>query len=481
MTETEIWTKWESQVVNGIFPLRRFLGRSNHSVVFLTECRARSLGSAAIKIIPADTARAEGQLSRWHLAASLSHPHLIRVLESGRCKLGGHPFLFVVTEYAEQNLAQILPHRALTVDEVREMLTPALDALAFLHRQNLVQGQLKAPNFLVVNDQLKLASDTIREAGDAAGIDLAGDMRALGATIVEALTQTRPELQARPEGLSLPATLSPELADAVRRCLSPEPGNRPTVSELRNLIDPAPEATPPAPAAEVAAPQVVAAQVPAAEVTAPQGVASQVPATQQVPLALQVPLPEVSARPASTPPPASTLAPTRAPPPPAVPRRPASMPYPRWLVPLAAVGLVLLLVWGGGRMLRPHDSARPVAAPIASQQSFAPAPAPSPAPVQRAGSPVLHEEFPAISHSTRESIHGQIKVAVSVTVDRAGNVVAENLEVHGSSKYFARLASDAARKWKFVPADSQSAREWLVQFEFSRSGVTGQAVPQVKQ
>jgi len=480
MTETEIWTKWESQVVNGIFPLRRFLGRSNHSVVFLTECRARSLGSAAIKIIPADTARAEGQLSRWHLAASLSHPHLIRVLESGRCKLGGHPFLFVVTEYAEQNLAQILPHRALTVDEVREMLTPALDALAFLHRQNLVQGQLKAPNFLVVNDQLKLASDTIREAGDAAGVDLAGDMRALGATIVEALTQTRPELQARPEGLSLPATLSPELADAVRRCLSPEPGNRPTVSELRNLIDPALEATPPAPAAEVAAPQAVAP-----EAAAPQAVANQVAATQ-VPLALHVPVPELSARPASAPPPAAThpptLAPTHAPPRPAVPRRPASMPYPCWLVPVAAVGLVLLLVWGGGRMLRPHDSARPVAAPIASQQSFAPAPAPapSPAPVQSAGSPVLHEEFPAISHSTRESIHGQIKVAVSVTVDRAGNVVAENLEVRGSSKYFARLASDAARKWKFVPADSQSAREWLVQFEFSRSGVTGHAVPQVK-
>ena len=43
MTETEIWTKWESQVVNGIFPLRRFLGRSNHSVVFLTECRAQNL------------------------------------------------------------------------------------------------------------------------------------------------------------------------------------------------------------------------------------------------------------------------------------------------------------------------------------------------------------------------------------------------------------------------------------------------------
>jgi Protein kinase domain len=460
MTETEIWTRWESQVVNGIFPLRRFLGRSNHSVVFLTECRARNLVHAAIKIIPADPARAESQLSRWQLAASLSHPHLIRVLEAGRCKLGGHPFLFVVTEYAEQNLAQILPHRALTVEEVREMLTPALDALAFLHRQNLVHGQLKPPNFLVVNDQLKLASDTLRAAGDTTAIDLAEDMRALGATIVEALTQTRPAPETPTDALALPATLSPGLADAVRRCLSPEPGNRPTVSELRNLIDPARETPPPA---------------------APQAPVTQVPAPQ-VPAAAGVPLPEVSTRPVPAPSPAATHAPD----PPAAPGPPASMPYPRWLVPAAAVGLVLLLVWAGGRVLRSHAvPTRPVAAePIASQQSSAPpapAPAPSSATVQPAGSPVLHEEFPAISHSTRESIHGQIKVAVSVTVDRAGNVVAENLEVRGSSKYFARLASEAAKKWKFVPADSQSPREWLVQFEFSRSGVTGHAVAQVKQ
>src|SRR5277367_3236202 len=210
MTETEIWTKWESQVVNGIFPLRRFLGRSNHSVVFLTECRARNLPHAAIKIIPADPARAESQLSRWQLAATLSHPHLIRVLEAGRCKLGGHPFLFVVTEYAEQNLAQILPHRALTSAEVREMLTPALDALAFLHRQNLVQGQLKPPNFLVVGDQLKLASDTIRPAGESrsgtarsswydppeakhGAISPRGDIWALGIAMVESLTQRPPE------------------------------------------------------------------------------------------------------------------------------------------------------------------------------------------------------------------------------------------------------------------------------------------------
>jgi outer membrane biosynthesis protein TonB len=429
MTETEIWTKWESQVVNGIFPLRRFLGRSNHSVVFLTECRAQNLVNAAIKIIPADPARAESQLSRWQLAAALSHPHLIRLLEAGRCKLGGHPFLFVVTEYAEQNLAQILPHRALSPSEAQEMLTPTLDALAYLHRQNLVHGQLKASNFLVVNDQLKLASDTIRAAGDTTGIDLAGDVRALGATIVEALTQTRPALNAPANALSLPATLSAGLADALRRSLTQEPGNRPSVSELRKLVGPAAEVPPPpAPAPQVATP-------------------------------LHMPGPEMSAQPAAT-----------------------RASYERWLVPVVAVGLVLLAVWAGSRMLRSHAEPRPraTAVPIASQQTPSPAAAQSAATTQSQSTPVVHEEIPTISRGARDSIHGQIKVAVRVTVDHAGNVVAENLETHGSSRYFSRLASDAARKWKFAPVDNPSPREWSVQFEFSRNGATGLAVPRLR-
>jgi hypothetical protein len=438
MTETEIWTKWESQVVNGIFPLRRFLGRSNHSVVFLTECRAQKLVNAAIKIVPADPARAESQLSRWQLAAALSHPHLIRLLEAGRCKLGGHPFLFVVTEYAEQNLAQILPHRALTGEEVREMLPPALDALAFLHAQNLVHGQLKPSNFLVVNDQLKLASDTVRTAGDTTGIDLAGDVRALGATIVEALTQIRPALNTPADALSLPTTLSPGLADALRRCLSLESGNRPTVSELRKLIDPTSEVPP-----------VPAPRVPESHPAAP-----------------------ISASATAAPMPESATA-----------RELDSLvnPLPRWLVPAAAVGLVLLAVWAGSRILRSHgDAPRPVANPVASQQASAPQAAPSSVTAQSAPSPVVHQEIPVVSRGAHDSIRGQIKVAVRVTVDRAGNVVAENLEVHGSSRYFARLATEAAKKWKFAPADNPSPREWLVQFEFSRGGVTGQALPRVR-
>jgi TonB family protein len=85
---------------------------------------------------------------------------------------------------------------------------------------------------------------------------------------------------------------------------------------------------------------------------------------------------------------------------------------------------------------------------------------------------VLHEEVPAVSRGVRESIRGQIKVAVRVTVDRLGNVTGENTEVRGSSRYFARLAAEAARKWKFAPADTASPREWLIQFEFARDGIS---------
>jgi outer membrane biosynthesis protein TonB len=97
-----------------------------------------------------------------------------------------------------------------------------------------------------------------------------------------------------------------------------------------------------------------------------------------------------------------------------------------------------------------------------------------------AASAVLHEEMPAVSRGARASVRGQIKVVVRVTVDRAGNVIAENLDVHGSSRYFARVATEAAKHWRFAPADNPSPREWLVQFEFGRDGTTAHAVPRIK-
>jgi serine/threonine protein kinase len=436
MTEIEIWTKWEGRTVNGLFPLRRFLGRSNHSVVFLTEFKAQNPTKAAIKLIPADPALDEAQLLRWQRTAALSHPHLVRILDSGQCKLGGHPFLFVVMEYAEQTLAQILPHRPLTPDEVREMLIPALSALAYLHRKHMVQGQLKPTNFLVVNDQLKLASDTIRPTGDPVtvgekpsaydppeakngAIDAAGDVWGLGTTLVEALTQN-------PAG-SL-GEASDALTDAVRRCVSPNPAGRPTIFELQTQFSPV---------------SVPAAPTPTAPVP-------RLPADLK---ALSQPSPA------------------------------ASSSKTRLLVPAIAVGVIVLVaIWAGMRPFRSRPNSTPPTSSTvqsSSQQAVPPAAAASQssaAPVFTSAT-VLHQEMPALSRGTRDSIRGIIKVAVLVTVDRSGNVVGETLENRGSSKYFARLATEAAKRWKFSPAENQDSRQWLLQFEFTRSGAAGQAFP----
>jgi TonB family protein len=532
---TEDWTKWEGLVIDRVFPLRRFLGRSNHSVVFLTEHTAHDLPDAAIKLIPVDPAMEEAQLSRWRIAAALSHPHLIRIFDSGRCRLGGHPFLFVVMEYAEQTLAQILPHRALTSDEAREMLLPTLDALAFLHGKNLVHGQLKPPNVMVVDDRVKLSSDNVRPAGDSSALTAepslydspeaeegriapTGDIWALGVTIVQALTQSPPAWpDERREIVSWPAALPSSFVSIVRRCLSRYPAGRPTIPDLKALIkrvaqapEPKTEVTKAAvieAAAEVtmtkvAVTEVAAIEAPGTKAAATEAAAAETPVTEAAVAAVTGPvtaavtegavaaLTEAAASQAAV----STAAVSNA----AADELPrqvtaAELPVARRLSgpAIAAAALaVLAVIWIGWRLFHSHPNNLPQPAASNSQPSAPRAasaqnlPAPASAPASSASVPsstsapgsaaVLHQAIPDVSHHARDSIRGRIKVMVRVTVDRSGNVVGEKLVSSGSSKYFARLASDAAAKWKFAPADKQGPREWLLRFEFTRGGATGQ-------
>src|SRR6202011_2924520 len=88
------------------------------------------------------------------------------------------------------------------------------------------------------------------------------------------------------------------------------------------------------------------------------------------------------------------------------------------------------------------------------------APASRPAqPLPNKAPSVLREVIPDVPRRVRDTIHGHIKVAVRVTVDSSGNVVDETLENHGPSKYFTRLATEAAKKWKFAPAGNHDSRK----------------------
>jgi TonB family protein len=86
--------------------------------------------------------------------------------------------------------------------------------------------------------------------------------------------------------------------------------------------------------------------------------------------------------------------------------------------------------------------------------------------------------MPRLSPGAQNTIRGTIRIVVKVDVDATGNVTQARLQTAGPSKYFARLALDAARGWKFKPvlANGQAvASEWAVRFGLSRHGIEGSA------
>lgn len=494
----EVRDNWEGRVINGIFPLRRFLGSSNHSTVFLTESAVEGFLNAAIKLMPADPQHSPAQLWQWNTAATFSHPHLMRLLDCGQCEIDAQAYLFVVMEYAEESLSQILPYRALGPDEVQELLVPTLDALAFLHSEKWIQGQLKPSNFLVVNDQLKLAIDTIRPVGvsqvgprrpsiyeppesDVGTVSPASDIWALGVTVTEALTQYPPTwLGGRADPPTFPTNLPPEFADTVRRCLSADAAQRPSVAQLQ--VQTKPRA--PAPAAP---PERLVAQAEA--VIPPSFVPPSMRADPRtfseyeaeskrgmlVPVVVAVVvvglavwggmklLREPSAQPASA---ASELAPSEPaavntpPSDSATPARPQNGVVPP--APDAATPTPTRPATAAPT--RPVATARTNTPPTSRRQS-------SDADSGSVAGAAVHEEIPTISASSRSTIRGHVRVAVRVTVDSSGRVIRDNLDNGSSSGYFNRVASEAARKWRFAAADRDS-RQWLLRFEFGRDGTT---------
>lgn len=470
------WTRWQGHVVNGVFPLGRCLGRSGHSGVFLTTSEEPGHRDVAIKLLPANRADEEVQLQRWVRASGLLHPHLLPLLESGSCLLDGLPYLYVVMEYADQTLAQLLLQRALTPEEAREMLVPILGACEFLHGQELVQGQLKPANVLVVGDQLKLASDTIRHRSDntlsiytpsaydppegrEGSSSTAADMWALGVSLLEALTRrSLSNLAGHRSSPALPADFSPEFRDVVTRCLSHRPQDRPNAAELLAWT---------AGASLKSVPETV---VPPATLERPKPRAPQ-PAPSRSGLSQWTLNAKRSLQPL------------------------ANVAKPRtWAVAALGAILILLLTWSGSRLFSAHHA--PVSLQdSASQESEAPlSAAASPATTQPGASALgasaanpgksdntppiaLHEVIPDVPHSAARTIRGHIKVSVRATVDADGSVSAVVADRGGQSRYFQRLALEAAKKWTFPPLHAPSRRAVKIEFDFSRDATTGHAAP----
>jgi TonB family protein len=88
----------------------------------------------------------------------------------------------------------------------------------------------------------------------------------------------------------------------------------------------------------------------------------------------------------------------------------------------------------------------------------------------------ITEVLPDVPQRASRTIRGRVKVSVRVIVEQDGTVFAALTDEPGPSKYFERLAIDAAKKWTFAPASSDAQRLMQLSFEFTRDGTTARAI-----
>ena len=487
MNASTVRREWVGSLADDRFPLLRWLGGSENAGVFLTEFGEPGL-NAVIKLIPADAEDAEAREAAWSAAEALSHPNLMKVYTHGRCQIDDVPCIYVVTEFAEEVLADVLSERPLTPQETRDMLGPALAALSYLHAKGLVHGRLNPSTIMAAGDSLKLSTYSVCPVGAAVisgpprtvcdapetedgSIEPAADIWSLGATIVEVLTKYPPEWnREKAADPTVPESMPEPFASIARKCLRSDPERRATIEAIRARLEPAKFPSRPQEKPAVVLPRRSRAPillVAAALVLAGIGIWTVVSHLQKSPQALPVTAPESQNLPAAAPAPAPATTPAHASSPVAKPvASPAQAPTPP--IPTAT------------------SSAPPAAAPVPTQAS-APvaAPAPQPQPEAQADqSPaagrttvnhgVINQILPDIIPSAMRTIKGTIKVSVGLTVDANGIVTDATIDSPGPSKYFAGKSLEAARHWKFKPAQvggNAAPSTWTVEFQYKQSGI----------
>lgn len=480
---SESWQAWVGRTVDGRFPLLSYLGGSDHSAVFLTLAQG-SVGDAkqAIKLIPADAADAQKQLLRWEKASELTHPNLIRIFAAGRCNFDGTALLYVVEEYAEENLAQILPERALTADEARALLPPLVEVLQYAHEKGLVHGHIQPSNILAVAEQVKLSSDALGAVGEQRrgapatsaydppeaatdAVSAAVDNWQLGMTLVEALTQRLPVWdRARRSAPEVPATVPEPFREIAKHCLQVDPAKRWTIAEISDRLRVERQGPTSAQTEKAVSAPAILGQQNLAQQNIGQQNLSQRKASAKWPYALGL---------------AAVLALAF-----------FLMPRPKRQGPPAEVQSTHT---EHGAPAENSQSAPPPALPEPKLRSHAPGAAKVAATKVEGAKPdaggeekastntditntdhqsgVVQRVMPKVSPSALRTIQGKVKVRVKVEVDAAGNVAKARLESAGPSKYFSRAALDAAKGWKFSPvqSDESGTREWVLHFAFSRA------------
>jgi serine/threonine protein kinase len=271
--------------VFGRYELRREIGRGGFGVVW--EARDRDLGrTVAFKVLrnPGEERRERRLLAEAEVAARLSHPNIVTVLDVGRTPHG----VFLVQEYlVGQPLTMALEKERLSLREALRIGGEIARALTHAHANGVVHRDLSASNIFVCDDgQVKLLDlgmaaalgrPTLRggtrdamapEQAAGAPEDERTDIFALGVLLFRMVSGARPFAEnstGRPRGpvrvLQVPEI--PALGLLVESMLAENPLDRPrdagaVLSTLQAMIRALPEQVSDAPSlARVRAPRRV--------------------------------------------------------------------------------------------------------------------------------------------------------------------------------------------------------------------------------
>jgi TonB family protein len=419
MNATAVRENWEGQVVDGKFPLLQWLGGSQGVAIFRTEVDGQPARKAAIKIISADPSSSHAQLDRWRNAASLSHPNLLQIFHSGSCEINGSPRLYVVMELAEEDLSQVLPVRPLSAHETEAMLSPVVDALSYIHQKGLVHGHLKPPNIMAAANVVKLSSDSLRPRGDCERRALLSAYDAPELEIESGATTAAADVWSL--GATLVAVFT-QHPPAWKRSDAVEPRLPPSIPEPFYSIA-----------------RGALRRNPADRITLGQ---TNSRLQRDEPVAVAKTKINKRTKPSRT--------------------------RPGWLIPVAVV-LLLLAAFVAIRWAT--RGSQPATVKVLPQVSVPTAAPYATSGTDRVPGKVLQQVEPNVSTGARRTIQGRVKVSVRLTVTPSGEVSEATLVSPGPSRYFASKALEAARGWKFKPAEvggQPVASHWLLRFQFGQ-------------
>ncbi|MFW6723385.1 Stk1 family PASTA domain-containing Ser/Thr kinase [Streptomyces sp. MAR4 CNY-716] len=176
----------EPRRLGGRYELGQVLGRGGMAEVYLAH-DTRLGRTVAVKTLRADMARDPSFQARFRReaqsAASLNHPAIVAVYDTGEDYIDGVSIPYIVMEYVDGSTLRELLHsgRKLLPERTLEMCTGILQALEYSHRSGIVHRDIKPANVMLTRTgQVKVMDFGIARAMGDSGMTMTQTAAVIG-------------------------------------------------------------------------------------------------------------------------------------------------------------------------------------------------------------------------------------------------------------------------------------------------------------